>query len=79
MIYRQGVKAVPRKNRTPEEKSAYDQQYMHDHIIRKLIPFNKDKDEDMELLAFAESKGPRAFTAYIKDLIRQDMEQSSRL
>lgn len=63
---------MPRKTRTPEEKSQYDQQYMHNHITRKLIPFNTGKPEDMALLKHAESSGN--FTAYIKELIRQDME-----
>lgn len=66
---------MPRKPRTPEEKSRYDQQYMHDHIVRKLLSFNKDKPEDIVLLAYAESMGN--FTAYIKDLIREDMERNT--
>lgn len=63
---------MPKKTRTPEEKSQYDQEYMHSRITRKLLPFNKGKPEDMALLKHAESSGN--FTAYIKELIRRDME-----
>lgn len=58
------------------DKSAYDQQYRRDHIVKKLIPFNRDKPEDMALLEYAESKGPRQFSAYVKRLIREDMEKA---
>lgn len=66
---------MPREPRTPEEKSLYDQQYMHDRIVRKLLPFNKGKPDDMMILEYAESKGN--FTAYIKNLIRNDMNKNN--
>lgn len=59
----------------PFNKAEYDQQYRRDHIITKLLPFNKDKPEDLELLRYAESKGKRKFTEYIKNLIREDMDK----
>ena len=53
------------------DKGAYDQAYNKEHLIKKLISFNKDKPDDMALLTYAQSSGN--FTQYIKDLIRQDM------
>lgn len=60
--------------RTREDKSKYDQQYRRDHMSTKLIAFNRDKPEDIALLHYVESKGDRAFSPYIKELIRRDME-----
>lgn len=57
------------------DKSAYDKQYLKEHIIRKTIPFNRDKKDDMELLAYIESKGNGQFTSYVKALIREDMKK----
>ena len=63
--------------RTKEEKSRYDQQYRRDHLETKLIAFNRDKPDDIALLEYVENKGPRMFSAYIKELIRRDMEENS--
>lgn len=54
------------------DKSAYDQQYMKENVIVKKVQFNRQKEEDMGMLAWAESRG--AFNAYVRSLIRQDME-----
>ena len=54
------------------DKSAYDQKYHHEHLTKKLIAFNLDKPDDMAILRFAETQGN--FTAYVKDLIKKDME-----
>ena len=56
-----------------DKKSRYDQEYMRQNITRKLIPFNKLKQDDMEILAWLNSR-PEGATAYIKDLIRKDMK-----
>ena len=56
-----------------DKKSRYDQEYMRQYITRKLIPFNKLKQDDMEILAWLNSR-PEGATAYIKDLIRRDMK-----
>lgn len=54
------------------DKSKYDQQYMKENVIVKKVQFNRLKEEDMQMLTWAESKG--AFNAYVHSLIRQDME-----
>lgn len=64
--------------RTKEEKSAYDQQYRRDHMTTKLIAFNRDKPEDIALLRYVENKGSRIFSAYVKELIRRDMEENEK-
>ena len=56
------------------EKSKYDQQYAKDHIKRKFIPFNDNNQDDSELLAWLATKDN--VTAYVKQLIRADMEQN---
>ena len=53
------------------DKSKYDQEYIKQNIIRKQIQFNRLQEEDMKLLAWAESKGN--VNQYVKGLIRQDM------
>ena len=55
------------------DKSAYDQEYTRQHIIRKMVPFNRLQPEDLALLRHAESTGN--FTGYVKGLIREDMER----
>lgn len=57
------------------DKSEYDKQYAKDHIKRKFIPFNDTVPDDVELLAWLATKGN--MTAYIKGLIRADMENKS--
>lgn len=53
------------------DKSKYDQEYIKQNIIRKQIQFNRLQEEDMRLLAWAESKGN--VNQYVKGLIREDM------
>lgn len=59
------------------DKSAYDQQYMKEHITRKLIPFNLDKPEDKALLDYLNSRDN--ITQYIKSLIRADMGKGTKM
>lgn len=58
----------------PFNKSDYDKQYAKDHIKRKFIPFNDTNPDDSELLAWLATKGN--VTAYVKQLIRADMEEN---
>ena len=57
----------------PFDKSAYDKEYAKKHITRKFIPFNDTVNEDAELLAWLATK--ENVTAYIKGLIRDDMNR----
>lgn len=59
----------------PFDKSKYDQEYARKNVIRKHIPFNKLKPEDMKLLEWIESREESA-TAYIKRLVLEDMEKA---
>lgn len=54
-------------------KSEYDMQYAKENIVRKFIPFNKAKADDVELLEYLATKDN--VTQYIKELIRADMHQ----
>ena len=53
-------------------KSEYDKEYAKQHITRKFIPFNDTVPEDVELLKWLDLK--RNVTQYIKQLIRDDMD-----
>lgn len=59
--------------RTKEQKSEYDMRYAREHIKRKIIPFNIEQDDDLELLDWLNQQ--ENITAYIKALIRADMEK----
>lgn len=63
-----------KKTRTPEEKSAYDQQYIKTNVVRMMVTFNRRKPEDMVLYDWMTSRG-ESMVAYIKRLIREDMER----
>ena len=52
-------------------KSEYDQEYNRKYIKRKFIPFNIQNPEDVDLLEWLKGKN---VTAYVKELIRADME-----
>jgi len=53
------------------KKSAYDQKYMKENIIRKLIAFNMTNERDVEI--FRHLKQQKNTTEYIKGLIWTDM------
>ena len=57
------------------DKTRYDIDYAKNNVTRVFIPFNHTKPEDAALLDFARSQGN--VTAYIKALIRADMEQKT--
>ena len=57
------------------QKTQYDMEYAKKNIRRKFIPFNLTKPEDQLLLAWLDSQ--ENVSAYIKDLIRKDMENKS--
>ena len=59
------------KPETKAKKSAYDQKYMKENVIRKLIAFNMTNDRDVALWEFIQSKTNA--TEYIKGLIEKDM------
>ena len=61
------------KTRTPEQKSAYDQEYIRKNVKRKLIAFNMTKERDRNLWNWLESQPE--MTQYIKNLIEQDMNR----
>jgi len=54
-------------------KSEYDQEYRRQYVVKKLIPFNRTKPSDVELYDWLCSQSN--MTAYIKSLIREDMER----
>lgn len=53
-------------------KSEYDRAYSKKNVVKKLIPFSRIKPSDVELYEWLCSQ-PN-MTAYIKNLIREDME-----
>ena len=56
-----------------KEKAQYDRAYRRENILRKIIGFNKNKPEDMELWDWLGQK--ENVTEYIKNLIREDMKR----
>lgn len=59
--------------RTKEDKYRYDQQYLHENMSNVLVTFNRKKAEDIELLEWIAAQ-PEKKVAYIKRLIREDMD-----
>ena len=57
--------------RSKEDKSKYDQEYQKSHMKRVSVWFNLEKDK--ELINWFESR-EESISAYIKSLIRQDIE-----
>ena len=57
------------------DKGQYDKDYAKTHIKRKFIPFNDTVPEDQEMLVWLSTKGN--VTAYVKQLIREDMAQNN--
>lgn len=60
------------------DNKIYQNEY-HKAMKHKLISFNPNDPEDMEIYQFLMSKGKGKVTAYIKSLIRADLaEQISK-
>lgn len=55
------------------DNKSYQNEY-HKKMKTKLISFNSNSSEDMELWNFLMSKGKGNVTTYIKELIRKDKE-----
>jgi hypothetical protein len=63
---------MPRKKSGLFDQREYVNKYHREQIARKNVTFNRGKPEDMALMEWAE-KQPEGFVAYVKRLIRQDM------
>lgn len=63
---------MPRKKSGLFDQREYVNRYHREQIARKNVTFNRGKPEDMALMEWAE-KQPEGFVAYVKRLIRQDM------
>jgi hypothetical protein len=57
------------------DKTRYDIEYSKNNVMRLFLNFNRNNAEDVALLNFARSQGN--VTAYIKRLIKEDMEKKS--
>jgi len=62
------------KVRSKLDKYGYDQQYLKENIQTVGVTFNKRKPEDMVLLDWLNNRSEKK-VAYIKRLIREDMEK----
>lgn len=60
------------ENKKTFDKSSYDQQYIKNNIIRKVITFNKLHDQ--ELIEYI--KDIKNLNKYIKNLIIKDMKEN---
>ena len=58
------------------DKAKYDKEYNRAHVVRKFVPFNDTKPEDVELLKWLACK--HNVTQYVKALIRDDMERQRK-
>lgn len=67
-------KQIVNKSTNPERYKR-DQDYIKNNIKFVAVPFNQTKPEDKELYDWLRSIGGRKRTAYIKQLIREDMEK----
>ena len=63
---------MPRKKSGLFDQREYVNRYHRESISRMNVTFNKGKPEDMALMEWAK-KQPEGFVAYVKRLIRQDM------
>ena len=63
---------MPRKASGSFDQSRYIQEYMKENVTVKKVVFNK-RDE-AELLEWA-NRSPGGFSAYVKRLIREDMNK----
>jgi hypothetical protein len=57
------------------DQTAYTIQYNKENVITKRVPFNRQNPADMKMLEWVTAQGN--FTAYVKALIKQDMERSN--
>ena len=57
------------------DKTRYDVEYSKNNVMRLFLNFNRNNAEDVALLNFARSHGN--VTAYIKRLIKEDMDKKS--
>lgn len=57
------------------DKTRYDVEYSKNNVMRLFMSFNRNKPEDVELLEYARTQGN--VTAYIKTLIRADMDRKN--
>ena len=64
---------MPRKPSGLFDQSKYIQQYIHDNIKHIKVSLNKNKPEDMQMIAWIAQQEEGA-SGYIKRLIREDME-----
>lgn len=64
---------MPRKPSGLFNQAEYVKQYQRANVIGKKITFNRTNPEDMELMSWLESR-PEGMVAYMKRLIREDME-----
>lgn len=62
------------ENKKTFDKSSYDQQYIKNNIIRKVITFNKLHDK--ELIEYIKDK--KNLNKYIKNLIIKDMKENQK-
>lgn len=69
--------AAARAETRKKIKSAYNQEYNKKNIIQKLITFNRNNPEEIEIYNYLMTK--RNVNGYIKQLIREDIaEQLAR-
>jgi len=60
-----------------ERKYGYDQDYLKQNIVQVGITFNRRKPDDMKLIDWLNSR-TESRVAYVKRLIREDMERGSK-
>ena len=63
---------MPRKKSGLFDQSKYIQQYIHDNVKHIKVSLNKNKPEDMQIIAWI-AQQPEGASGYIKRLIREDI------
>ena len=67
---------MPKQKSGTFDNKAYQNEY-HKTMKNKLISFNPNSQEDMEIWDYLMAKGKGNVTQYIKQLIRDDMKKGS--
>jgi hypothetical protein len=58
------------------DKATYDQEYHRQNLTQKKINFNRQNDEDRQLLEHLDKQNN--VSMYIKGLIREDIDKTKR-
>lgn len=68
---------MPLSEKAKAKKYGYDQEYLKQNITKVSLTFNRGKPDDMALAEWLRTR-PEGSNRYIKRLMLEDIERSSR-